>query len=67
MARVVLIVAVLAGSILLAQEPARMIASIEGPQSPNRQGADPLTLAQMMARYQVFGTRQKLPGFAREK
>ena len=32
-----------------------MIAAIEGPQSPNRQGADPLTLAQMMARYQVPG------------
>ncbi len=55
MARVVLIVAVLAGSILFAQEPARMIAAIEGPQSPNRQGADPLTLAQMMARYHVPG------------
>ena len=32
-----------------------MIAAIEGPQSPNRQGADPLTLAQMMTRYQVPG------------
>ena len=50
MARALPLVAVLAWSTLFAQEPARMIAAIEGPQSPNRQGADPLTLAQMMAR-----------------
>ena len=39
----------------LAQDPARMIAAIEGPQSPNRQGTDPLTLEEMMARYHVPG------------
>jgi CubicO group peptidase (beta-lactamase class C family) len=38
-----------------AQTPAQMIAAIEGPQSPNRQGTDPLTLEEMMARYHVPG------------
>jgi CubicO group peptidase (beta-lactamase class C family) len=32
-----------------------MIAVIEGSQSPNRQGTDPLTLEEMMARYHVPG------------
>jgi len=38
-----------------AQDPAQMVATIEGPQSPNRQGTDPLTLQQMMARFNVPG------------
>lgn len=32
-----------------------MIADIEGPQSPNRQGADPLTIPEVMAYYRVPG------------
>lgn len=32
-----------------------MIAEIEGPQSPNRQGADPLTIPEVMAYYRVPG------------
>jgi CubicO group peptidase (beta-lactamase class C family) len=32
-----------------------MLAEIEGPQSPNRQGADPLTIQEVMAYYQVPG------------
>jgi CubicO group peptidase (beta-lactamase class C family) len=32
-----------------------MIAEIEGPQLPNRQGADPLTIQELMAYYQVPG------------
>jgi CubicO group peptidase (beta-lactamase class C family) len=39
----------------LAQTPAQMIATIESPQSPNRQGTDPLTLGEMMARFHVPG------------
>ena len=30
------------------ESPAAMMARIEGPQSPNRQGLDPLTLKQVM-------------------
>ena len=32
-----------------------MIAEIESPQSPNRQGADPLTIEEVMAYYKVPG------------
>jgi CubicO group peptidase (beta-lactamase class C family) len=32
-----------------------MLAEIEGPQSPNRQGADPLTIPEVMAYYKVPG------------
>jgi hypothetical protein len=32
-----------------------MIAEIESPQSPNRQGADPLTIEEVMAYYKVLG------------
>src|SRR5215471_13256105 len=32
-----------------------MIAEIEGPQQPNRQGADPLTIQEAMAYYRVPG------------
>jgi CubicO group peptidase (beta-lactamase class C family) len=42
-------------STALAQTPAQMIATIERPQSPNRQGTDPLTLEEMMTRYHVPG------------
>ena len=35
--------------------PAEMMARIEGPQSPNRQGLDPLTLQQVMERFRVPG------------
>src|ERR1700689_1600890 len=42
-------------STALAQTPAQMIATIERPQSPDRQGTDPLTLEEMMARYHVPG------------
>jgi CubicO group peptidase (beta-lactamase class C family) len=38
-----------------AQTPAEIIAIIEHSQSPNRQGTDPLTLEEMMARYHVPG------------
>lgn len=37
------------------QSPAAMMAHIEGAQSPNRQGLDPLTLQQVMARFRVPG------------
>jgi len=43
------------GSALAQQDVAQMIAAIEGPQSPNHQGTDPLTLEEMMARYHVPG------------
>ena len=36
-------------------DPARFIARIEGPQSPNRQGFDPLTLQQILERFHVPG------------
>jgi CubicO group peptidase (beta-lactamase class C family) len=39
----------------LAQTPAEIIATIERPQSPNRQGTDPLTLEEMMTRFHVPG------------
>jgi CubicO group peptidase (beta-lactamase class C family) len=39
----------------LAETPAQLIAAIERPQSPDRQGTDPLTLEEMMARYHVPG------------
>src|SRR5262245_26730128 len=35
--------------------PSAMMARIENPQSPNRQGLDPLTLQQVMARFHVPG------------
>ncbi len=35
--------------------PAAMMARIEGPQSPNRQGHDPFTLTQIMEKYRVPG------------
>src|ERR1700733_8821391 len=38
-----------------AQTPSEIIATIERPQSPNRQGTDPLTLEEMMSRYHVPG------------
>ena len=37
------------------ESPAAMMARIEGPQSPNRQGLDPLTLKQIMEKYRVPG------------
>ena len=37
------------------ESPAAMMARIEGPQSPNRQGLDPLTLKQVMEKYRVPG------------
>jgi CubicO group peptidase (beta-lactamase class C family) len=37
----------------LAQDPARIIQTIESAQSPDRQGLDPFTLAQLMARFHV--------------
>jgi CubicO group peptidase (beta-lactamase class C family) len=41
---------------LVAQDdPAAMMARIEGPQSPNRQGFDPFTLDQVMKRFRVPG------------
>lgn len=36
-------------------DPAGFIARIEGPQSPNRQGYDPLTIQQIMERFRVPG------------
>src|SRR5580698_3584458 len=39
----------------LAETPAQLIAAIERPQSPDRQGTDPLTLEEMMTRYHVPG------------
>ncbi len=36
-------------------DTARLIATIEAPQSPNRQGFDPLTLEQLMTRFRVPG------------
>lgn len=36
-------------------DPAALIARIEGPQSPNRQGYDPYTLEQLMQRFRVPG------------
>ena len=35
--------------------PADLIARIEGPQSPNRQGFDPLTIEQLMTRFRIPG------------
>ena len=32
-----------------------MLAEIDGPQIPNRQGADPLTIQELMAYYRVPG------------
>jgi CubicO group peptidase (beta-lactamase class C family) len=37
----------------LAQDPARIIQTIESAQSPDHQGLDPFTLAQLMARFHV--------------
>jgi CubicO group peptidase (beta-lactamase class C family) len=53
--RKVFLAALALTSTALAQTPAQMIAAIEGPQAPNRQGTDPLTLEEMMARYHVPG------------
>ena len=46
------------GSVFLAADdpsPAAMMARIEGPQSPDRQGLDRLTLQQVMERFRVPG------------
>jgi CubicO group peptidase (beta-lactamase class C family) len=43
------------GSSAAPDSPADYIARIEGPQSPNRQGFDPLTIEQMMARFRIPG------------
>ena len=39
----------------MADSPADYIARVEGPQSPNRQGFDPLTIEQMMTRFRIPG------------
>src|SRR5579871_328141 len=43
------------GSFAAAQDAAVYISRIEGPQTPNRQGLDGLTLAEVMQRYHVPG------------
>jgi CubicO group peptidase (beta-lactamase class C family) len=43
------------GSSAAPDSPADYIARIEGPQSPNRQGFDPLTIEQMMTRFRIPG------------
>jgi len=40
---------------LQAQDPAKIIQTVEGPQSPNRQGFDPFTLRELMDRFHVPG------------
>jgi CubicO group peptidase (beta-lactamase class C family) len=45
----------LSGSSAAPDSPADYIARIEGPQSPNRQGFDPLTIEQMMTRFRIPG------------
>jgi CubicO group peptidase (beta-lactamase class C family) len=44
-----------AGRVMAQDDVAQIIARIEGPQSPNRQGFDPLTLQQLMERFKVPG------------
>ena len=51
----VALVLALTGSSAAPDSPADYIARIEGPQSPNRQGFDPLTIEQMMARFKIPG------------
>jgi len=53
MGRFLLLLSFAAG--ISAQDPAQVIATIEGAQAPNRQGFDPLTLAQMMDKMHVPG------------
>jgi CubicO group peptidase (beta-lactamase class C family) len=45
----------LPGRAVAQDDPSAMIARIEGPQAPNRQGFDPLTLQQVMERFRVPG------------
>jgi CubicO group peptidase (beta-lactamase class C family) len=52
---VILLLALAFTSAAVAQSPAQMIAVVEGPQLPDHQGTDPLTLQEMMARYNVPG------------
>jgi CubicO group peptidase (beta-lactamase class C family) len=52
---VALILALTAGSGAVPDSSADYIARIEGPQSPNRQGFDPLTIEEMMTRFRVPG------------
>ena len=47
--------ALTAGSGAAPDSPADYIARVEGPQSPNRQGFDPLTIEQLMTRFRVPG------------
>jgi CubicO group peptidase (beta-lactamase class C family) len=55
-AGVALMLALTAGSSAAPPDsPADYIARIEGPQSPNRQGFDPLTIEQMMTRFRIPG------------
>ena len=42
-----------------AADPAAMIARIESPQTPNRQGLDALTLAEVMRRFRVPGVERR--------
>ena len=51
----VALVLALTGSSAAPDSPADYIARIEGPQSPNRQGFDPLTIEQMMTRFRIPG------------
>lgn len=44
-----------AGTGAAPDSPADYIARVEGPQSPNRQGFDPLTIEQLMTRFRVPG------------
>ena len=59
MARLLAIICVIAAAPLLSTvevlSPAEMMARIEGPQSPDRQGLDSLTLQQVMDRFHVPG------------
>jgi CubicO group peptidase (beta-lactamase class C family) len=59
MRRVLAVICAIAAAPLLAAvegtSPAEMMARIEGAQSPNRQGLDPLTLQQVMERFHVPG------------
>lgn len=56
--RLAVICAIAAAPVFFAAEvasPAAMMARIEGPQSPNRQALDPLTILQVMDRFHVPG------------
>jgi CubicO group peptidase (beta-lactamase class C family) len=57
MRRMKCLISLLAAALALSIDPspAEMIARIESPQSPNRQGLDGYTLAQVMARFRVPG------------